>query len=187
MPGYVITSVFEVSGGKTPLGADVLAQAWGTGHRFSYCDGRMLTLVVELTAVDRASAFEALLSRAELVWTGLGHPPLPPPITLRVQGAVAGESVVAGIVGTEPATFAQRVHRLAKRRNIVSLRDELVVRWLDEDGPPEPPDDGGLAGVREPRRPRPGPGGISAELEPPPVTSGERPGDPQGVHQPVLD
>src|SRR5437773_6477621 len=48
---------------KFPLGQDVLATIWGTGHRFSYCDGRMLTLVVELVATDRAAAFESVLSR----------------------------------------------------------------------------------------------------------------------------
>jgi hypothetical protein len=99
MPGFVITVVFDVEGGKLPLGADVLAQAWGMGHRFSYCDGRMLTLVVELTAADRAGAFEALLSRAEMIWVGLGFGSLAAPTTVRIQGAVEPLSVPAGSPG----------------------------------------------------------------------------------------
>jgi hypothetical protein len=167
MPGYVITSVFEVSGGKLPLGADVLARAWGMGHRFSYCDGHMLTLVAELTAIDVGSAFEALLSRAEMVWQGLGNAPLGPPVTLRVQGAVEATPVPAGIPpadGEPPGAGRPRRTTLAREiRFFRSPQDEIrLIPLLDDEWPDDPPDDGGLAGVREPRRPRPGPPGLSA-------------------------
>ena len=173
MPGYVITSVFEVGGGKVPLGADVMAGAWGMGHRFSYCDGSMLTLVVELTAIDVGAAFESLLSRAEMVWQQLGHGTLGPPVTLRVQGAVEPAQVPAGI---PPATgdlppqdpARGRARGLFRRGRPLTVMDGLVLLpELTLFSPPdeEPPDDGGLAGVREPRRPRPGPPGLLAALD----------------------
>jgi len=174
MPGYVITSVFEVGGGKVPLGADVLAAGWGIGHRFSYCDGRMLTLVVELTAIDVGAAFESLLSRAELVWHQLGHGTLGSPVSLRVQSAVEPERVPAGIPPAEPsagAAAAQRVRlgalqaflrhrRVALRRETPVLMPEVALWVVPPDD--EPPDEGGLAGVREPRRPSPAPPGLQA-------------------------
>lgn len=179
MPGFVITVVFDVDGGKSPLGADVLAQAWGMGHRFSYCDGRMLTLVAELTAADRAAAFEALLSRAEMVWTGLGFGPLPAPTTVRLQGAVDTESVPAGSPGRSGTGSAHpsRVARTAAHLRAAAAaasgdayqirRRMLELKGRDGDQSPDPPDDGGLAGVREPRRPAPGSGGMAAALVPP--------------------
>jgi hypothetical protein len=177
MPGFVITVVFDVEGGKAPLGADVLAQAWGMGHRFSYCDGRMLTLVAQLTAADRAAAFEALLSRAEMVWAGLGFGPLAAPTTVRIQGAVDAESVPAGLPGGPGSSQAQppKVDRATARlrAQAVAAADAHLRRlrrgstWRGGEPPSDPPDDGGLAGVREPRRPAPGSGGMVAALEPP--------------------
>ena len=167
MPGYVITSVFEVGDGKPPLGPGVLERAWGRGHRFSYCDGRMLTLVVELTAIDVGSAFESLLSRAEMVWQGLGHGALGPPVTLRVQGAVDASEVPAGIPPADDTPPQER----ARRRAVKALRrfrstDAGLVLLPDDglyvDDPRDEDDDGGLAGVREPRRPSPGPPGLQA-------------------------
>jgi hypothetical protein len=184
MPGYVITSVFTVSGGKAPLGTDVLARAWGMGHRFSYCDGSTLTLVAELTAIDTASAFEALLSRAEMVWTGLGGDPLGAPLTLRVQGAVQGDPVPAGIPPlalAEPSALdtladesrARRGRRAARQfRWFSPLRGRFDTWPSDVRGNDDPPDDGGLAGVREPRRPRPSLPSVSAAR---PVPEGPRP------------
>jgi hypothetical protein len=173
MPGFVIFSVFEVGEGRTPLGADVLGQAWGVGHRFSYCDGRTLTLVVELTAVDVAAAFESVLSRAELVWTTLGFAPLPPPTTMRVQGAVQAGRVAAGAPGAEPGWKGSRRRRLSRQ---TAVSRDLTYRATPADRPPVDPDDpdrpdeGGLAGVREPRRPGPSPGGAAFAIDPPEAT-----------------
>jgi hypothetical protein len=178
MPGFVITVVFDVEGGKSPLGAEVLAQAWGMGHRFSYCDGRMLTLVAELTAPDRSRAFEALLSRAEMVWAGLGFGPLSAPTTVRIQGAVDVESVPAGVPGApgsgqgqpaeaDRATARLRAQAVASAADAHLRRLRRERRWRDGEPPSDPPDDGGLAGVREPRRPAPGSGGMAAALVPP--------------------
>jgi hypothetical protein len=115
MPGYVITAVFEVDRGKIRCGRDVLAAAWGRGHRFSYCDGRTLTLVAEVRAPDRARAFEAVLSRVERLPAEIGRF-LPPPSTLRVQMVVPEEKVVAGAVGRGPdCMIAESAARVAAR------------------------------------------------------------------------
>jgi hypothetical protein len=182
MPGFVITSVFEVPGGKFPLGQDVLATIWGTGHRFSYCDGRMLTLVVELVATDRAAAFESVLSRVEQLWPlfGGGRSALPgPPITMRVQGAVEPEKVPAGRPGRAVRLVdSLRLSNLPSLPNLPNLptlprrrRTGWPVGWLpgEDDGWLPGEDDGGLAGVREPRRPLPGPPGLSAARDLPPT------------------
>jgi len=103
MGSFVITAVFEVESGRVPLGKDVVARRWGVGHRFSYCDGRVLTLVVEVTAADSAQAFESVLACAEQAWGSLTGRTLPAPSTLRVKGVVPeGEKVFAGAVGGSP-------------------------------------------------------------------------------------
>jgi len=187
MPGYVITAVFEVEGGKIRLGRDVLSPWWGRGHRFSYCDGRTLTLVVEVAAPGRSQAFESVLGRVEGLWTELGGDPLPPPSTVRLQTVLPEEKVVAGAVGRGPdGVIAEATARLtAQLRATRSALGELEGRlgsWPGRAGrpgprtlpPDEPPDDGGLAGTREPRRPRPGPGPVAETLD-------EPAGPPSGV------
>jgi hypothetical protein len=177
---FVITAVFEVESGRAPLGKDVVARSWGAGHQFSYCDGRMLTLVVEVAAPDSNRAFEVALARAEQVWEGLSGQVLPAPSTLRLQGVVPKAKVVAGAVGRGPdRLFAEAAAtRAARLRAAVSALSDLQLvpgrgrrariepgPWCD---PGDPLDDGGLAGVREPRRPGPGPGGAAVALELPP-------------------
>jgi hypothetical protein len=163
MPRYVITSVFELGAGKQPLGADVLGQAWGMGHRFSYSDGRMLTLVAEVTAPDTPAAFEALLSRAEMVWQDLGHGPLGTAVTVRIQAGVDPQPVPAGLPPADTGTGRPRRGRVARVLRYVNplerVLDDVGLPWRDDE---DPPDDGGLAGVREPRRPKPAPPGLHA-------------------------
>jgi len=159
MPGYVITSVFEVGDGKPPLGPGVLERAWGRGHRFSYCDGRMLTLVVEFTAVDQRLAFEFLLTRAETVWRSVAHGALGRAVTLRVQGAV-DEKVAAG--APAGADGGKRRKRARVLRYFDGPGGEGLLEAIGREWPDGPPDDGGLAGVREPRHPLPGPPGLGA-------------------------
>lgn len=179
MASFVITAVFEVESGRAPLGKDVVARQWGAGHQFSYCDGRMLTLVVEVAAVDSTRAFDTVLSRAESVWEALTGQTLPAPSTLRLQTVVPQEKVVAGAVGRGPdRLFAEAAAgRAAHLRAAVSALTDLQLfgrrsRPRPDAGPwrefGDPDDDGGLAGVREPRRPGPGPGGTAVALELPP-------------------
>jgi hypothetical protein len=50
MVRFAVTVVFEVGPGKVPRGADVLDRVTIPGkatHRFSYCDGRTLTVVID--------------------------------------------------------------------------------------------------------------------------------------------
>jgi len=102
MASFVITAVFELTSGRAPLGRDVVARFWGPGHQFSYCDGRLLTLVVEMSAPDANQAFEAVLTRAEIAWEARTGQALPAPSTLRLQGADPQTQPTAGVVGRGP-------------------------------------------------------------------------------------
>lgn len=180
MASFVITAVYEVESGRVPLGKDVVAKRWGPGHQFSYCDGRMLTLVVEVAATDSNRAFEVVLSRAEHIWEYLVGQRLPAPTTLRLQTVVPEEAVIpAGAVGRGPDRILAdaAAGRVAQLRAAVAALSDLQLRgrrprhrpdagWSGEGGDPE--DDGGLAGVREPRRPGPGHGGAAVALQLPP-------------------
>ena len=116
MPGYVITVVFEVGGGRVRTGRDVLRAAWGRGHRFSYCDGTTLVLVVERRAAGRADAFDSVLARAEQLWVEAGGERLPPPCRVRVEAVVPEPKVVGGAVGRGPdGLFADSAARIAAR------------------------------------------------------------------------
>jgi hypothetical protein len=128
MPRYVITAVFGVRGGNVPLGPDVLATAWGRRHRFSYCDGWTLTLVVEQPAEDQGEAVAEVLSWAELLWHEAAGQALPAPSTLRVQTVVLPtEAAVTGPARCGPdaviaASLGRRVARLrATRQALVEL------------------------------------------------------------------
>src|SRR3954463_10016364 len=62
MARFAVTAVFEVGPGKVPRGADVLERVSIPGkatHRFSYCDGRTLTVVIDWTADSEGAARDA--------------------------------------------------------------------------------------------------------------------------------
>jgi hypothetical protein len=100
MSGYVITLGHPTGGARAPLGRDVIASWWGPGHEFSYCDGRTLTLVVEVAARSRADAFEAVLAKLECIWSALTGVALSPPTTVRVEVVVPRpELVLAEVIG----------------------------------------------------------------------------------------
>jgi hypothetical protein len=172
VPGFVVTAVFVLESGpatgwKVPLGSDVLGVALGPGHRFSYSDGRTLTVVYELVAVREAAAFEAALSRIENAWQKVGGKELPAPSTLRLQRAVPFETVAAGLPGRSSDSRRKAAARAIRRLRYFDQAIDPLQRlriWADlpwgDDGPD---DDGGLAGVHEPRRPSPGPGQLHAE------------------------
>lgn len=56
-----------------------------------------------------------------------------------------------------------RPTRLRRRRSLVTVARGTADGW----GRDDPGADGGLAGVREPRRPKPGPGHLIVALDPP--------------------
>lgn len=158
MASFVITAAFEVGSGRVPLGKDVVARWWGPGHQFSYCDGRLLTLVVEITAADANQAFEAVLSRAEVAWEALAGTPLPPPSTLHLRVVLPPEEmVVAGAVGRGPdRLFAEAAAgRAARLRAAIAALTDLQKRGRRQRHPD--PDPGG-AGI-EPELPLPFPSG----------------------------
>jgi hypothetical protein len=172
MARFVITAVFEVGPGRVPLGRDVVGTAWGPGHEFSYCDGRMLTIVVEVPAPDPSHAFEIVLSHAGTVWETLVGEALPAPSILRLQHMIPEEKVVAGPVGRGPdrlfaeAAASRAAHLRAavaamtdlQRRGRRSRRPDAGPGWECDDSP----GDGGLAGARA------GSGGVVTALQLPP-------------------
>ena len=152
MARYSDTAVFQVQGAKVPLGPDVLSRrldASRTRHRFSYCDGTTLTVSVERSgAGEGAATTEALLAVRD-AWRRATGQELGRTLTVRSHRS-----------GVLPTLVS--VGRRSRGRSATS-GDDLRGRGR----PPEDPDDGGLAGVREPRRPRPGPGSLSAAREEP--------------------
>jgi len=145
MPGYVVSAVFDLYGARGRTGRDPLAADWGRGHRFSYCDGRVLSLVVEVPAVDRAEAFDFVVARARHLWAALGGEPLPAPSTLQVQAVAPRAKLLSGPVGRGPdcliAESTARVDaRLRATRAALADLDGRLGRGRGDDvaGPDEP-------------------------------------------------
>jgi hypothetical protein len=165
MGRYAVTAVFEVGPGKVPHGADVLDRmriSDKATHRFSYCDGRTLTAVIDWSAVSAEQASGDVALAVRLVWAQLTGNDPGTPLSLRVRPLTPVARVSAGVRrGIETVRPGRRT-----RENVL-LDPGLEVpppRPFDD---PDDPDDGGLAGVREPRRPKPGPGHLSAAREEP--------------------
>src|SRR4051794_41789272 len=83
MARFAVTAVFEVGAGKVPRGPDVLDRVTIAGkatHRFSYCDGRTLTVVIDWTADSEGAARDAAVIGLRLARAGLtgAHPGDPP-------------------------------------------------------------------------------------------------------------
>jgi hypothetical protein len=148
MKSYVVTAVFEVHSGKAPRVDDVLRHAWPTGHIMSRFDGTSLTVIVQLRAADPAAAGDLVVGRACRAWPRVAQSSLPAPLSVRV-------------VAQQPALVSagRRIARLRPPRKAANSLRGLTLRWM----PPDDEEGGGLAGVREPRRPMPGPGHLSAE------------------------
>jgi hypothetical protein len=161
MARFAVTAVFEVGPGKVPRGADVLDQVTIPGkatHRFSYCDGRTLTVVIDWTADTETAARDAAVTGLRLAWAGLtGSDPGDP---LSVRSRSLTPKVVARV-----AAGARRLTSWHPEGLPVPDPIEALPKRFDDGD--DDPDDGGLAGVREPRRPKPGPGHLSAALDEP--------------------
>lgn len=174
MARFMVTSVFEVRSGKAPLGPEVLYGWWGPGLEFSYHDGRTLTVVARLKAGSPVQARGEALIRTVAAWTRLtggGQLELVHQQVIRVGMLGHGSLVPAGLPGTEPQappaarryTFGPAAPGKAARAASTVLRGVLGRRRPgpspEQGGPDE--EGGGLAGVREPRRPKPSPGHLS--------------------------
>jgi hypothetical protein len=160
MARFAVTVVFEVGPGKVPRGADVLDRVTIPGkatHRFSYCDGRTLTVVIDWTADSEGAARDAAVTGLRLAWAGLTGTDPGDPLSVRLR------SLTPKVV----ARVAAGVRRVTSwHPEGLPIDDPIEVRpERFDDG--DDPDDGGLAGVREPRRPKPGPGHLSAALDEP--------------------
>jgi hypothetical protein len=165
MGRYAVTAVFEVGPGKVPHGADVLDRMQISDkatHRFSYCDGRTLTAVIDWTAATQEQASADVVLAVRLVWAQLTGTDPGKPLSLRVRSLTPAARVSAGV---RRGVDAVRGGRGTSGESILDAGPDVPPR-----GPfdhPDDPDDGGLAGVREPRRPKPGPGHLSAAREEP--------------------
>lgn len=143
MPGYVVTAVFELDGGSVRAGQDLLPAAWGSGHRFSYCDGRLLTLVVEVQEPSRAEAFEAVLEAVDRHWAQLGGDPLPTPASVRIEPVVPQVKRLRGPVGDGPdcliaESAACVAARLRATRAALSDLESQVASWAGRSADPVP-------------------------------------------------
>jgi hypothetical protein len=164
MGRFAVTTVFEVPPGKSPRGPDVLERMVlpdRAVHRFSYCDGRSLTAVVDWRSTRPEQACADAVLGIRLVWAQItGHDP-GPPLSVRVRALDLPARVSAGARGRE----FRWVPDATGRGRLVPL-DARQTGGPDDDAPPRD-DDGGLAGVREPRRPKPSPGSAAVSLEEP--------------------
>jgi hypothetical protein len=162
MARFAVTVVFEVGPGKVPHGADVLERGTVPGkavHRFSYCDGRTLTVVIDWTAESERVARESAITALRLAWAGLTGADPGDPLSVRTR-SLSPTVVERVAAGTRRLAF-----RYPEGLPDVSSLKEPRMRRRPGDG--DDPDDGGLAGVREPRRPKPGPGSLLAALDEP--------------------
>jgi hypothetical protein len=159
MARFAVTAVFEVGPGKVPRGADVLDRASvpeKATHRFSYCDGTTLTVVIDWTAPSEEVARENAVTAIRLIWSQMTGSDPGTALNVRVRSLTP--KVVARVAAA-PAGSGRAT--LRTRRSSTLDRPQ---RRMD-DG--EDPDDGGLAGVREPRRPKPSPGSMFAAVDEP--------------------
>jgi hypothetical protein len=160
MARFAVTAVFEVGPGKVPRGADVLDRVSIPGkatHRFSYCDGRTLTVIIDWTADSESAARETSVIWLRLAWTRLTGNDPGDPLSVRIRCLTP--KVVARVAAGARWMTSWHPEGLLVPDPIEVLRERF------DDG--DDPDDGGLAGVREPRRPKPGPGHLSAALDEP--------------------
>ena len=167
MGRYAVTAVFEVGPGKVPHGADVLDRMRISDkavHRFSYCDGRTLTAVIDWSAASAEQASADMSLAVRLVWAQLTGIDPGTPLSVRVRSLTPMVRVSAGVRrGIETVRPSRRARQAVSNPDHPDDQPDVHL----DDHPDEGPDDGGLAGVREPRRPKPGPGSLSAASEEP--------------------
>ncbi|MGN6635098.1 MAG: hypothetical protein ACTHJ6_06490, partial [Oryzihumus sp.] len=145
-----------------PRGADVLSRMTilkRAIHRFSYCDGRTLTVVVDWNARSAQQAGDEAVLATRLVWAQLTGDDPGEPLSRQVRPLRAAR-VPAGL-----REVLERVPGVLVDEASAVKPGTGRLRWRRERDDPD--DDGGLAGVREPRRPKPAPPHLSAALEEP--------------------
>lgn len=128
----------------------VLAPLWGKGHRVSVWDRGRLIVLVRVKAESQDHAVALVDAKVRSLWPQVGSGRL-----IVLSSWAAPDRVPAGV----------RVRRTPRWQAAASPSVVESSTWFD-DGPD---DDGfgGTAGVREPRRPNPPPGHLSAALDVP--------------------
>ncbi len=128
---------------------EVLADLFGSEHRFSLLGPDVLAVSVKINAPSAGEAVDMLDRRVRSRWPLVGAG------VLTMATATANGDLVP--VGVRPATAVRHRRRPGSSRGWAGPGS-----WDGEPG--EGPDDdwGGTAGVREPRRPKTPPGHLSA-------------------------
>jgi hypothetical protein len=175
MARFAVTAVFDVGRGKVPRGADVLDRMQISDkatHRFSYCDGTTLTVVIDWTAPTAPRACTEAVTCIRLVWSQLTGADPGTPLSVRVRPLTP--PVIARVSAGVRRRLPQHWHPEGLPVLDLMSKHEVLPGWSRYEGPDDDPhdpddgpDDGGLAGVREPRRPKPGPGSLTAAREEP--------------------
>jgi len=166
---FQVFAVWAVENGKVARGGEVLRRAGVRGLRFSFYDGARLTVLADVRAASPDDAVALVVGRATIGWQTLAGTPLGSPEYWQALPASGLAGVPAGL-----APRRRDARDVVLRGGVADWRAPwrgteppwLPPAGLDSDDDPwdeDPPDDGGLAGVREPRRPRPGPGHLTTE------------------------
>jgi hypothetical protein len=88
MARYTVTLVFEAGLGKGPQGPDVLESMplpERAVHRYSYCDGRTLTAVVDFRSAQPASVCRDVVEAVQRVWSQVAGVAVGAPLSVRVR------------------------------------------------------------------------------------------------------
>ncbi len=133
-----------------PTRDDVLAASWGPGLRRSRVDGGILLVVATVKAWSPQVAAHLVDGRVQHRWAALCHDPA---VAVMVDVRAARALVVAGRVFGRGSGGGR-------------LRAGSIPPFGDDPGRPDD-EDGGTAGVREPRRPLPAPPSLSMARDEP--------------------
>jgi hypothetical protein len=88
MARYTVTLVFEAGLGKGPQGPDVLESMplpERAVHRYSYCDARTLTAVVDFRSAHPATVCKDVVEVVQRVWSQTAGVAVGAPLSVRVR------------------------------------------------------------------------------------------------------
>ena len=109
MARYTVTLVFEAAGGRAPQGVDVLERVplpERVVHRFSSCDGRTLTAVLDFRSARPASVCRATVEIIQSTWQRITGEAVGPPLRVRVRPLRRPQPVDSGVA--RPREYAWR-------------------------------------------------------------------------------
>jgi hypothetical protein len=100
MARYTVTLVFEAGRGTVPQGPDVLERLplpEPVVHRFSYCDGRTLTAVLDFRSARPASVCRATVEAIQTAWRQISGQSVGRPLSVRVRPLRQPQPVESGV------------------------------------------------------------------------------------------